>query len=238
MKTPLPIKSTWIDLHIHSNLSVGENTVEEIVENAKKLGFSNIALADVTKDNIKKAGELQKEIKIKRKVLNYRIHLAADLFENSLKEAKREVVRVRRHVDYISLSTENLTVARWAAKSPLIDGLAITSTKREVMVDKITSRFMLEGDTSYEVKTSFLGYLRARRKATVLRRLMLEMKIVKHYGNKIIFSSDAKNLIEMKTPLQFMSTAVLLGLDYNYAKKTVSLFPAEIISKNSKKKSG
>jgi histidinol phosphatase-like PHP family hydrolase len=35
----------FYDLHVHTNLSIGENTVEEIVEMAKRLDFVGVGIA-------------------------------------------------------------------------------------------------------------------------------------------------------------------------------------------------
>ncbi len=224
----------WIDVHVHSNLSNGVDGVNEIVEKAKKYGLKAVSLADVTNDNYRGVEEIR--MKVEKEVTNkdFELYLTADLRVDKVYLAKKLSLRVRKHVDFLTLSTQDLLVARWAAKSFTVDAISRPFNYPRLIIDKATCRFMLQGETALEVRLNDITRTSGRRKAVSIRTLTKEIEIAKHYGVPVILSTNAKEAIELKTPFQVISIAHLLGLETGYSKIAFSNVPYSFIMRNRK----
>ncbi len=226
----------YVDVHVHSNLSKGENDPEEIVREAVELGFKALVLMDLYSGNIDEAGRVRRRIKeLKEKFKDVTLYLGAEVKGDELKPVKKLVVNSRPYVEYLAVKTSSLEVIRWAARTKPVDSIILPFKFRRVLMDAVTARFASEGKKAVEVCVCDMFRVRGMTRALSFSLVRREISIAKHYGLPIIISSNAKSVFDLRKPDQLTAIGeVLLGLSKEAARNAVSAYPMDLLLRSAK----
>ena len=223
-------KKCFVDLHVFSNLSIGSSSVDEIAQMAVELGYSSIGLADFNMNNLRFASSL------KEKFSSYGLDLITrvDLHAGSLGELKRLLRFFRRKVEVISVFCDDLQIARLAARDRRVDLLNFDSMGwRENFFDLAEAKLALNGGSALEINlTDFIGKADVGSMIKMLRVLSENVKLARRLGVPIIFSSGARNILEMRAPRDLAAIGSLFNLTEYECRASVSSVPMEIVSRN------
>lgn len=216
----------FYDLHIHSTLSIGENSIEEIVEFARKLGLSGIGIARYFPgviDELPKYDDIDIISCIVLKPSN-----AQDLNELALKARKRCEVLMVHGGDY--------DINRAACENPLIDVLCHPELgRRDSGLDHICVKAAADNNVAIELNFREILETYKKNKIYMLSSMSKNIKLCKKYGTDMIISTGAVTKWGMRSGRELAAVSSILGVDLSEAIDAASTTPGMIISSNRKK---
>lgn len=209
---------SYYDLHVE--VADAENAVKR----AKLLGFSGIALMG-TPD------------KILLKDDNFDIISAIILKPKSVDELKNDIEKFRNKVEILAVHGGIYEINRSACEDPRVDLLCHPERGRiDSGLDHICAKAAAENGVALEINFSELLNSRSRPKQIYF--MQRNIYLCNKYGTKLITTSGASDIWEMRAPRELASIANVLGLDIGLAIDSVSSIPGEKISINREKLSG
>jgi ribonuclease P/MRP protein subunit RPP1 len=222
----------FYDLQIQSNLSSGENTIEEIIRFAEKLGYSGIAICD-TFESKEKLDELKESIK--NIETNIEVYLGAYIQAKDVSELNEIISKVREKVLVVVVAGGNYNINRAACEDSRVDILAHPEMRR---IDSGLDQVCLEAATrnNVAIQINFREILFSFRKprSYVLNHITKNIRLADHYRTPVIVCSGAQSIWDMRAPREFVSIANVLGLDLGKAFLGATTVPQQIIEKNKK----
>lgn len=226
-------KRAFIDLHVKSSLSTGKSSPTQIAKMASHLGFKAIALADFNLRNLNVVDEIKQIFK------EYGLDLIvrADINENTPKQLKQALRKLRREVDVIAVFCKNLNVARLAARDRRVDLLSFSIKNwKKNFFDKSEAHLALQGESILEVNLNPIIKAKTHGERIQAIRIYSEnIRIAKRYNVPIIVTSGASSIYEMRAPRELAALATLLGLTDFEARESLSNIPLSLIKKNREK---
>jgi ribonuclease P/MRP protein subunit RPP1 len=222
----------FYDLQIQSNLSSGENSVEEIVRFAEKLGYSGIAICD-TFENKEKLDELKEAIK--KIETDIEVYPGVYIQTTDVSELRDIISKVRDSVLVVVVAGGNYNINRAACEDPRVDILAHPEMGR---IDNGLDQVCLEAAThnNVAIQVNFREVLYSFRKprSYVLNHIAKNIRLTDHYRTPVIVCSGAQSIWDMRAARELISIANVLGLDLGKAFIGATTVPQEIIVKNKK----
>lgn len=226
-------KRFFIDLHVKSNISTGKSTPSQIARMASHLGFKAIALADFNLKNLDVVDEIRQIFK------EYRLDLVvrANIDENTPKQLKQALRKLRRKVEVIAVFCRNLNVARLAARDGRVDLICFSIKNwRKNFFDKSEALLALHGESILEVSLNPIIKAKSHGERIQAIRIFSEnIRIARHYNLPIIITSGASSIYEMRAPRELAALATLLGLTEFEARESLSDIPSKLVEKNREK---
>ncbi|MCD6092755.1 MAG: hypothetical protein J7J38_01915 [Candidatus Aenigmarchaeota archaeon] len=203
----------YYDLHIEI-----ENDAEKVIEYAKMLGFSGIAVTanpPAHRDEI----EIVPCILIKA--------------ENK-EDMKNEIEKYRNKTELVMVYGGNYEINRAACEDGRVDVLCSPERgRKDSGLDHICVRSASENNVAIEI--NFNEVLNSKNRSQSLSFLRRNIYLCNKYNAKIITTSGAKSIWEMRSPRELASLTNLLGLDIKSAIDSVSSVPEGIINTNREK---
>ncbi|MCD6477974.1 MAG: ribonuclease P [Candidatus Aenigmarchaeota archaeon] len=220
----------FYDLHAHVE---DLKSVEEIVEIAKRIGYSGIGLT-VKYANI---GELRR-LKEKINELKSGIDIATcvEIDASGVKELRRKVSKARKLSEVIVVSGGDYKINRAACEDSRVDILAHPEYKRsDSGIDHIVVRAAHENNVAIEI--NFHEILETYRKirAHVLSHMRRNVMLAEEYNAPIIITSGARSKWELRGPRELSSVGQVLGMSLENSMKSVSDVPRLIVETNRRK---
>ncbi|NOZ81786.1 MAG: PHP domain-containing protein [Candidatus Micrarchaeota archaeon] len=217
------------DLHLHSNLSVGKNSPEEMVRFAEILGFRTIAFCEHY-SGITKLKEWFAEIeKIDTSI---DVVKGVEIIEKNPVALKKTIFKVRRYAELVCVHGGDYTINREACRNRMVDVLAHPELGRnDPGLDEFCVRSAVENDVLIQVNFRLLmkGYGKTR--ARVFELVSENIRLCNELGAKVIISSGAYSIWGMRDPGSLNSVLKILGRE---SQPDIN----QILERNRKKLSG
>ena len=219
-------------MHIQSNLSGGESTIEQIVDFAKKLGYTGIAICD-NFQGLDKLNELKNEIESIKTDLE--VYAGVKIQAKSVNELKEILSKVREKVLIVAVSGGDYTINRAACEDSRVDILLHPELGRfDNGLDEPCLQSATQNNVAIEINfREILNSFRKPRSYT-LNHISQNIMLCNRFKTPMIISSGAESVWDMRTPRDLISVANVLGMDIGKAFLSMSSVPLEIINGNKK----
>lgn len=228
-------KIKFYDLNIKSKLSEGDNTIQEIADFAKKLGYTGVVINEVF-ESVDKINELKEEIaKVETDIEIYPgVTIQAQNIKD-LSELKNTISKVRDKVLIVTVAGGDYRVNRLACEDPRVDILTHPELDRiDGGLDEPSLKAAVVNNVIIEI--NFKEVLNSFRKprSYLLNHIATNIKLCDHFRVPIVVSSSAKNIWDMRPPREMVALINSLGLDLGKAFAAVTSIPQTIIKNNKK----
>jgi RNase P/RNase MRP subunit p30 len=216
------------DLHVHSSLTIGENTVEEMALMASKLGLTGIGIVRYSQDVI----ELPK-------VEGMDIISCIEIKPKSLEDMDKEIKRVRDKAEILIISGGDYDINRASCENPMVDIIAHPELgRKDSGLDHICAKAAQENNVAIELNFKSLLESYKKKRSNVLSSMKKNVKLCNKYGAKIMVVSGAISQWGMRSAREMAALAKILGMDLGNAILTTSMIPDEMVRTNREKLSG
>lgn len=216
----------FYDLHTHSTLSIGENSVEEMVEFAKKLGLSGIGIVRYypgVVDELPKFNDIDVVSCVIIKPSN-----AQELGELARKARKKAEILMVHGGDY--------DINRAACENELIDVLCHPELgRKDSGLDHICAKAAADNDVVIELNFREILESYKKNKIYMLSSMNRNIKLCKKYNAGMTVSSGAVTKWGLRSGRELASVANVLGLELGEAIAASSATPQLIVNDNRKK---
>lgn len=222
----------FYDLHVQSNLSSGENTIEEIVRFAEKLGYSGIAICDTYQNN-DKLNEMKDAIK--EVETNIEVYPGVYIQANDVSELKEIISKVRENVPVVVVAGGSYLINRAACEDSRVDILAHPEMRRiDSGLDQVCLEAATQNNVAIEINFREILFSFRKPRSYVLNHVAKNIRLTDHYRTPVIVCSGAQSVWDMRAPRELVSIANVLGLDLGKAFLGATTVPQQIIEKNMK----
>ncbi len=219
----------FYDLHCHTLQSIGENTIDEMVAFAKKLGINGLGIANYYNGRLE---ELPKAEGID-------LVSCAIIKADNANDIDTIARKIRNKVEIVMVHGGDYEINRASCESPLIDVLLHPELgRKDSGFDHICARAAAENKVAIEVNFREILESYKRKRIYVLSSMRKNVKLAMKYGGRIVTASGAVSRWGMRPPRDLMSFAYLLGLDLGDAIATTSTVPEEMVRINREKLAG
>ena len=220
----------FYDLHVHTNLSIGEDTVEEMSNFAKQLGLSGIAIVRYY---------THEKFPPPPKIENIDLINAAMIKPASPEELNTMAQKIRNNVELLIVHGGDYDVNRAACESSLIDILAHPELgRKDSGLDHICVKAARENNVAIEVNFREAMESYKKRRVFILSAIKKNVKLCRNYDVNIVTTSGAVNKWGLRSGRELASISHLLGLELGTAIDSVSTIPEEILRVNREKLAG
>jgi ribonuclease P/MRP protein subunit RPP1 len=221
----------FYDLNIQSSLSGGENSIEQIVDFAKRLGYSGIAICD-NYQSLEKLDELKAEI---AKVNGIEVYAGVRINAKTVGEMKEILTKVREHVTVVVVSGGDYAINRAACEDPRVDILSHPEFGR---YDSGLDEPCLEqaAVNKVAIEVNFRDILNSFRKTRsyLLQNIAQNITLCEQFKASFVVCSGASSVWDMRNPRDMVALVNFLGTDIVNAFSSVSSTPIQILLENSK----
>jgi ribonuclease P/MRP protein subunit RPP1 len=221
----------FYDLNIKSSLSGGESTIEQIVDYAKKLGYSGIAICDDYQGQ-EKLDELKSEI---AKFNGIEIYAGVRIQAKTVSEMKEILTKVRDKVTIVVVKGGDYAINRAACEDPRVDILSHPEFERyDSGLDEPCLKSAALNNVAIEV--NFRNILNSFRKTRsyLLQDIRQNIELCENFKAPFVVCSGAQSVWDMRTPRDMISLVNVLGTDIVSAFSSMSSRPLLIIEENTK----
>ena len=219
---------THYDLHVHTSLSIGENSVEDVAKMAKRLELSGIGIVryyPVTENLPKIEG----------------IDLISSIMLKAAKpdELNTMAEKARSKAEILMVHGGDYDVNRAACENPLIDVLCHPELgRKDSGLDHICVRAAHDNNVAIEINFREVLESYKRNRIYVLSAMKKNIELCKKYETKIVSSSSAVTVWGMRSGRELAALTHLLGLELGKSIETSSTIPEQIIRENREKMAG
>src|SRR3989344_6525930 len=219
----------FYDLDVHTSLSIGENTLEERADMAKRLGLAGIGVVRYYAGGHAALPEIDGI-----DIVNCLMIKAARTDElNSF------VDKARPRADVLLVHGGNYDVNRAACENSAVDVLCHAELgRKDSGLDHVCVRAAHDNNVAIEVNFREVLESYKRNRIYVLSSLKKNIELCKKYDVKIVTTSSAVTKWGMRSGRELASIAHLLGLDLGKAIETTTTIPEQIIRENREKLAG
>jgi len=222
----------FYDLFVQSDLSGGESSLQQLVDFAKKLGYSGIAVCD-NYQGLEKLEELKNRISELKTDLE--VYPSVNIIPTSVNEMKEIVNKVREKVNLVVVSGSDYSVNRAACDDSRIDILMHPELGRpdsgldEPSLEAATQNNVAIGISFREILFNF-----RKPRAYILNHISKNLILCDHFRTPFVVCSCAQNVWGMRSPREFVSLVNVLGLDIGKAFAATTSTPQSIVEENKK----
>jgi len=222
----------FFDLHIKSNLSNGEHSIEDIASFAEKLGYSGIAICD-NYVNVEKLKELKK--KISELKSNLEIYPGVYIEAKDPGELNSILNKVRDEVTIVVVHGGDYNINRAACENSKVDILSHPEYNRaDNGLDEAAVKAATENNVAIEINFNEVLFSYRKQRTYILNNIAKNIKLCDAFRTPMIICSAAKSIWEMRDPRQLISVATILGMDLGKAFSAISTIPQTIVENNKK----
>ena len=216
----------FYDLHVHTALSIGENSVDEIIEMAKRLGLSGLGIVRYYVGRIEKIPE-SKDIDLVSVII---------IKPDSKEELDALAKKIRNRVEVLMVHGGDYDINRAACENSMIDILCHPELgRRDSGLDHICVKAAQENDVAIEINFRETLESYKRQRVYILSSMMKNIKLCNKYNANVITTSGTVTKWGMRGGRELAAITHLLGLDLGKAISSVSTIPIEIVKKNREK---
>jgi ribonuclease P/MRP protein subunit RPP1 len=224
----------FYDLHITSEFSEGESSIEDIVRRAKLLGFKGICFAEHFK-NLNRIKNLRKTVSEISEKFDLDIFIG---FEAKGSEELKKLVKIRKDYDILLVRGSDLYLNRKAVQTKEVDILTHPELKRKDSgFNHIMAKLAARNDVAIEINFREILQSSKGTRSHVIQNIAKNIKLCKKFKAPMIICSGAVSHWQLKDPKILMSMGFMLGLELNESKKALSEVPESIIRMIKERKS-
>jgi ribonuclease P/MRP protein subunit RPP1 len=222
----------FYDLFVQSDLSGGESSLQQLVDFAKKLGYSGIAVCD-NYQGVEKLEELKKRISELK--TDIEVYSGVNIIPTSVIEMKEIISKVRERVNLVVVSGSDYSVNRAACDDSRIDILMHPELGRpdsgldEPSLEAATQNNVAIGISFREILFNF-----RKPRAYILNHIAKNLMLCDHFRTPFVVCSCAQSVWGMRNPREFVSLINVLGLDIGKAFASTTSTPQSIVEGNKK----
>ncbi len=216
----------FYDLHVHTTLSIGENSVEEVVDMAGRLGLTGLGVVRYY------TGRIEKIPEIKGTDIVSAVMIKPDNKEDLDATAKK----IRNKVELLMVHGGNYDVNRAACENSMIDILCHPELgRRDSGLDHICVKAAQENDVAIEINFREILESYKRQRVYIISSMMKNIKLCRKYNANVITTSGAITKWGMRGGRELAAITHVLGLDLGDAISSLSMLPIELVKKNREK---
>jgi len=222
----------FYDLFVQSDLSGGESSLQQLVDFAKKLGYSGIAVCD-NYQGVEKLEELKKRISELK--TDIEVYSGVNIIPTSVIEMKEIISKVRERINLVVVSGSDYSVNRAACDDSRIDILMHPELGRpdsgldEPSLEAATQNNVAIGISFREILFNF-----RKPRAYILNHIAKNLMLCDHFRTPFVVCSCAQSVWGMRNPREFVSLINVLGLDIGKAFASTTSTPQSIVEGNKK----
>ncbi len=218
----------FYDLHVHTALSIGENSVEEMAQMGKQLGLAGIGIVQYYPS----ARELPK-------VDGIDIISSIMLKAAKPEELNRLADKARHKTEVLLVHGGDYDINRAACENSMIDVLCHPELgRKDNGLDHICTRAAHDNNVAIEVNFREVLESYKRNRIYVLSAIKKNIELCRKYDVKIITNSSAVTKWGMRSGRDLAAIAHLLGLELGKSIETSSTIPEHLLNENREKLSG
>ncbi|MFH0948976.1 MAG: RNase P subunit p30 family protein [Candidatus Aenigmatarchaeota archaeon] len=221
---------SFYDLHVHTNLSIGENTVEEAAQMAKNLGIGGIGI--VRYFNGTKMSELPV-------VDGIDIVNAVMLKPTSAEELDELAKKARVSAEILMVHGGDYGINRVACENPMIDILCHPELgRKDSGLDHICIRAAEENEVAIEINFREILESYRRHRVSVLAFMRTNIKVCQKYDTMVLTTSGAVSKWGLRAGRELAAITHILGMELTEAIDTISAIPEQMTNKNRERLAG
>ena len=215
----------FYDLHVHTNLSVGESPPAEICDFARKLGFSGIGIVNFLSGDM--VWPISEELDIANVIA---------IKTNNTEEFDRLVRKARNHCEILMVYGGDYEINRLACENSYVDILSRPEFgRRDSGLDHICIKAAQENNVAIEINFREVLDSYKKRRVYTLSAMRENIRLCKKYGTSIITTSGACSKWGLRSGRELAAIANILGLELGEAISTVTNIPETIVKTNREK---
>ncbi len=218
----------FYDLHVHTSLSIGENSVEEMAHMAKTLGLAGIGIVRYANGHLPELPEvdgidLVSSVMIKAKV----------------GELNALIEKNRNRAEVLLVHGGDYDVNRAACENSAVDVLCHPELgRKDSGLDHICVRAAHDNNVAIEVNFREVLESYKRNRVYILSSLKKNIDLCSKYETPVVISSSAVTKWGLRSGRELSSIAHLLGLELGKSIDATSVLPENIVKINREKLSG
>ncbi len=215
------------DLHVHTNQSIGENSLEDVIDFAKRLGWSGVAVCDVfeNEDKLIKQKLLIDELRPKHDI---DIAHGVEIRTDDANKIKPIVQKLRKNVELIIVRGGDLALNRAALETPEVDILSHPEFQRnDSGVDHVLAKLAADNQVCIELNFREALYSFRKSRAHILTHMRRNVALSKKFGFPVVVTSGAYSKWEMRGARELAAFGTMVGLELENAMNAVSGFRVE-----------
>ena len=205
------------------DLHVDIENIEGAINMAKKIGFNGIALTT--------------QILEKKPEINIDLVSCIMIKARNKDELKKEIEKNRERFEILMVYGGEYEINRAACEDSKVDLLCHPEKNRnDSGLDHVCVKAAAENNVAIEI--NFNEVLNARNRPKILSFLQRNIFLCKKYNTKVVTTSGAKSIWEIRAPRELAALTYLLGHDLKSAIDSISIIPKDIVDINREKLSG
>ncbi len=218
----------FYDLEVHSTLSIGENSAEELASMAKKLNLSGIGIVTYWPEVVEVP-----------KIEGIDIISAVMIKAGNPQDLDAMARKARSKAELLLVHGGNYDVNRAACENPLIDILCHPELgRKDSGLDHICMKAANENNVAIEVNFREILESYKRNRIYMLSSMRKNVKLCIKYDVPVITCSGAVTKWGMRSGRELAAITYLLGMELGKAITTTSNVPQGFVMKNREKLSG
>lgn len=200
------------DLHVHTNLSSGENSIAEMVSLSQRLGWSGLAVCDHWTD-IKALKKAEDAVSSARQQ-GFDVALGVEIKTSSPGDVGRTAKKLRRRVDVVMVSGGNAEINRAAVETPEVDILSHPEFQRnDSGLDHVMAKLAAENNVCVEFNFRQLLYNFRKSRAHVLAHMRQNAKLCHKFNTPFVITSGAYSKWDLRGPRELAAMGQMIGFD-------------------------
>lgn len=216
----------FYDLHVHTAMSIGNDSVTDIAEFAKRLDLSAIGVVQYYGTHTEDISKIE-GIDLVR-VLMIKPRSAVELGNMTTKARSKCEILVVHGGDY--------EVNRAACENSMVDLLAHPELgRRDSGLDHISMKSAAENNVAIEINFREILETARRSRTYVLSAMRKNARLAKKYSAPVVVSSGAISKWGLRGGRELAAVAHLLGFELGDAIRCVSEIPRIMVEKNREK---
>ncbi len=207
----------YYDLLVHTNETIGENSLEELIETAKSLSINSLGIQTDKIDRIKEMDIVSVAL-VKAKNIN---------------EMHEEVKRLRNNKEVIIVYGGDYDINRAACENRMVDILIHPELgRKDSGLDHICVKEAAKNNVAIGI--SFHDVLESYKKQRIIKLAEIRKNVLlcKKYNAKIVIVSSALSKWDLRNCRDMASIVHILGLTLEDSIRSVSKIPEKIIKEN------
>jgi len=219
----------FYDLHVHTKLSIGEDTLEDVTETARRLGLAGIGV-------VQYYGSPVEELP---RVNNVDVVSCVMIKPRNPEELNSIAPKARNNAEILMVHGGDYDVNRAACENSMIDVLCHPELgRKDSGLDHICVRAAADNNVAVEV--NFREVLESHKKTRVhvISAMRKNVKLCGKYGASVIVASGSVTKWGMRSGRELAAVAHILGMDLGRSIESVSTLPEKLVRENREKLTG
>ncbi|MBI2583319.1 MAG: hypothetical protein HYW25_01505 [Candidatus Aenigmarchaeota archaeon] len=226
---------TYYDLHVHVRDSGGENSADDIISMASKLGLSGVGIVLHAEQGFDSFDEYKK----KGEKAGIDIVSVALAQAKNVNDIKRLVAKTRSKAEIVAVYGGDYDINRAACENPMVDILFHPERGRiDSGIDHICARAAAENEVAIEINFHELLESYRKKRIRVFARMIRNVMLCGKFGAKTIATSGSISKWDMRFGRELAAIPYLLGEELGKSIESASTIPEDIVKKNREKLAG